>query len=389
MSRAYAAGVVKDGLLSLWDEPAVPDPPRRVWRDWVVVAVLLVAVVLEGTLRPDVAWRPLAIVLALGVTVSLLWRRTHPLAVVVGVMTAVTVLDVLSLTTTDGTEFGLISMVGILLLPYALARWASGRDIVIGLAVVLGGHILRELVHQNLGDLLIGIGFLLAPALLGLAVRYQSSARSRQLDQFRLREREQLARELHDTVAHHVSAIAIQAQAGRVIAETRPEAAADALRTIEAEASRALSEMRTMVRTLRDGQAVDLVPQHGVADLALLADERGDAPRIVVDVSADVGTLRPAVDAAVYRLVQESITNAVRHARHATLVDVRITADADSVRVSVIDDGDEVPARAVWGYGLTGMTERATLLGGTLAAGPRADGGWSVTATVPRTGGVL
>ncbi|MEI8081370.1 MAG: transcriptional regulator, partial [Actinomycetes bacterium] len=175
----YACGMVRNGPLSLWDEPAAPNPPTRVWRDWVLVGALAVSAVLEGLLRPGVTWRPVALVLCLALILTLLWRRTHPLAVTIIVAAAVTVFDFLAPYSPD-SPFGLFSMAFILLLPYALGRRGSGRDVVIGLAVTLGAHVLREVVHANFGDLLIGIPFLLAPALLGLAVRWRTSARTRE-----------------------------------------------------------------------------------------------------------------------------------------------------------------------------------------------------------------
>jgi signal transduction histidine kinase len=374
-------------VFSLWDEPAVPDPPKRVWRDWVLVGALVLAALLEGTLRPDVTWRPLAVALAIALAVTLLWRRTHPLAVLVIVMSSVTVVDLLA-PYAPNNPFGLFSMAYVLLLPYALGRWASGRAIVVGVTFTLATHALRELVHANPGDLLLGIPFLLAPALLGLAVRYAVTSRTRELDQVKMREREQLARDLHDTVAHHVSAIVIQAQAGRVLASANPDAAVEALRVIETEASATLAEMRDMVGTLRDGQAAELVPQHGVADIEQLAEITGGAPQVDVQLTGELDTLRPAVGAAIYRMAQESITKAARHARRASRIDVRVIGDEDTVRLTVVDDGEAIPpSRAAWGYGLVGMTERAALLGGTLEAGPGPDRGWAVTAVLPRTAG--
>jgi signal transduction histidine kinase len=113
-----------------------------------------------------------------------------------------------------------------------------------------------------------------------------------------------------------------------------------------------------------------------------------DGPRVDVQLAGDLDDLRPLVGAAVYRIAQESITNAVRHARHATRIDVRITGDRDCVRVTVRDDGDAGTRAAdrSSGYGLVGMTERAALLGGSLEASPNAERGWTVTAVLPREG---
>jgi signal transduction histidine kinase len=208
----------------------------------------------------------------------------------------------------------------------------------------------------------------------------------RELDQVRLRERELLARELHDIVAHHVSAMVIRAQAGRVVSAADPQAAMDALAVIEAEGTRTLAEMRTMVGVLRDDRTAALVPQPGVADLERLARSVGDRPWVEVKMSGDVEDLGPAVGAAIYRIAQESITNAVRHARNATRIDVGVTVDGDAVHLTVRDDGETTSApRNPLGYGLVGMTERASLLGGSFAAGPGADRGWTVDVVLPAT----
>ena len=110
-------------------------------------------------------------------------------------------------------------------------------------------------------------------------------------------------------------------------------------------------------------------------------------PCVKVALRGEFDDLSPAVGAAIYRLAQESITNARRHARHATQVTVAVTGDADRVRLTIDDDGSSgAGGRAPEGYGLVGMQERASLLGGTFQAGPTAERGWRVEATLPRTG---
>ena len=268
----------------------------------------------------------------------------------------------------------------------AAARWGSGRAIVGGLAViVVVGTLGVASSYTEPVEAVAGAVFLLFPAVLGASVRYWDTAHERDVERARLREREQLARELHDTVAHHVSAMAIQAQAGRVLADTRPEAAVSALRVIESEASRALAEMRAMVGALRDGEAAELAPQRGVADIPVLADVPAGEAHVVVELSGDLDDLRPAVQSALYRMAQESLTNAVRHARRATRIDLRVVGDLDSVHLTVSDDGEPAPAvRSSYGYGLVGMKERATLLGGSFTAGPRTPRGWTVDVVLPR-----
>lgn len=373
-------------MLSLWDEPAAPDAPRRVWRDWVLVGVLAATAVLEALLRTDVVWPVVSFLLAVGLLPTLLWRRTHPLAAVVVVFGALSVLNVVALAM-DAGSFGIYSSIYVLLLPYSLIRWGSGRQMVLGLPLVLlTGGLGIAAAHTPLGEAVLGGLFLLLPCVLGLAVRYWSTSRLRERDQVKLLEREQLARELHDAVAHHVSAIAIRAQAGQVLGPTDPAAAVDALKVIEEEASKALSEMRAMVSALRDDTGAELSPQRGIADIALLAGAAGESLQVSVDVDGDIETVRPAVAAATFRIAQEAITNAVRHARHASRVDVHVSGDDDCVRLTVMDDGEPTSAgRAGWGYGIVGMTERAALLGGTLEAGPVAGRGWRVAAVLPRT----
>jgi signal transduction histidine kinase len=366
-------------------EPRAPQPPERVWRDWLLVAVLVPTAVVEGVFRENVVWRPVALVLAVALVFTLLWRRTHPLAMVAVAFGAVTAASVASFWGAD-EPVGLYTMAFIVLLPYSLFRWGAGREAAIGLAIILAAGVVGTAVdYTGVVETVFGGLFLLFPAALGASVRYRATARLREREQVRLREREQLARELHDTVAHHVSAIAIRAQAGRVVAASRPEAALDALDVIEEEASRTLAEMRGMVGVLRRGEEPDLAPQRGVADIEKLARSAGDRPRVKVDCSGDLDDLGPSVEAAVYRIAQESITNAVRHARHATRVDVSVAADVDCVRLTVRDDGDTSSTGRSWaGYGLVGMAERAKLLGGTLEAGPSPGGGWTVTAVLPR-----
>ena len=372
---------------SLWAEPRAPAPPTRVWRDWVLVAVLVPSAVLEVLLREDLAWPAVAIVLALVAISTLLWRRTRPLLAVAVTFGSIGAAAVAEIVWAD-EPVGLYTSICVLLLPYALFRWGSGREAAIGLAVILAcGVVGTAADFTGVVDAVFGAVFLLFPAALGASVRYQVSSRLREIDQVKLRERQQLARELHDMVAHHVSAIAIQAQAGRIVAAGRPEAAVRALEVIEEAASRTLAEMRDMVGVLRDGDEPDRAPQRGVADIERLARDAAHGPRVDVELSGELDALRPSVGAAMYRLAQEAITNATQHARHATRIDVHVAGEDDCERLTVHDDGDAGSADGSRsGYGLVGMAERAALLGGTFEAGPSPDEGWTVNAVLPRAG---
>ncbi|MGA9747586.1 MAG: sensor histidine kinase [Nocardioides sp.] len=375
--------MITNALRSLWAEPRAADAPGRVSRDWVLVGVLMVAALLEGVLRDDVTWRPLVTIVAVGLAPVLLWRRTRPMVCVVVAFGTAAVLGLATLAA-GAPNVGLDTMVFVLVLVYALVRWGSGREIVIGLTVVLVAAVIGTLAdYTGPVELIGGFAVLTASAAGGTAFRYRAESWRRARDQIRSQERVGLARELHDTVAHHVSAIAVQAQAGRTMAGQRPEAALEALTVIEGEASRTLAEMRAMVRVLRDGASAEYAPLAGVADLVSLA-RRDPVPVIDVELPGDLDGLPHQVDAAVYRLAQEALTNALRHARNASRVEIRVVADSGRLWLRVTDDGQLDRARpASHGFGLLGMTERVQLLGGTMRAGPAPEGGWAVEAELP------
>ncbi|HKN50893.1 MAG TPA: histidine kinase, partial [Amycolatopsis sp.] len=334
--------------------------------------------VVEGVTRPDLSSRVFSVIIAAGLVPALLWRRSRPLPVV-AIAFGVCALASLLVDREFPEQY---VMVYLMLLPFSVFRWGSGREAVLGAAIMLSKVGLSAgLGYLNLADALGGWGLLLLAMALGAAARYRSRARARELDQVKLLERARLARDLHDTVAHHVSAMAIRAQAGIATAASDPDAALDALRVIDAEAARALDEMRGVVRVLRAEQA-ELAPNPRVADLHRLGSAA--APPVEVDLVGDVDGLSSPVAAAIYRLAQEAVTNARRHARHATRIDVRVVADETSVRLKVTDDGDAGRSSASPGFGLVGMAERAGLLGGTCEAGPNPDRGWTVTAVLPR-----
>ncbi|MFI6455570.1 sensor histidine kinase [Streptosporangium amethystogenes] len=372
-------------LRSVWDEPRPPNPPSRAWQDWALVGVLVAVAVLEGVLRPDLQWRAVSVTVTVGLVPTLLWRRTRPLLMVVIVFATTSLVPLL----TNGDSLETYTMVYVLVLLYSLFRWGSGREAVIGLTIMIV-TVSLSLFSGRLtpGDVGGAFAVTFSAIALGGALRYRAGARMRELDQIKLLERERLARDLHDTVAHHISAMAIRAQAGIATSASRPNSATEALHVIEAEAAHALDEMRAMVRLLRRDQPAESAPVRRITDLEQLASPGRSGPSVDVEISDDIGDLPLPVEAAIYRIAQESVTNARRHARHATRIEVRIAADDTSVRLRVSDDGDSGLVRSAGspGYGLIGMIERADLLGGTCEAGPAPDRGWTVTAVLPRTG---
>lgn len=374
-------------LRSLWSEPRPPQPPARLWWDWVLVAGLVSWSVVETVLRDELAWRPAALAVALVVALALLWRRTHPLASVAVAFGVLTVFDLARIAV--GVDYyGLNSIAGALLLPYSLFRWGAGREAATGLSLILVWLAVTHVADPvGPAEVVAASGFFLFSAALGTAIRFQANARVREIEEAKLRQRNELARELHDAVGHHVSGIAVQAQAGRALAASDPDRALAVLETIEQTASRALDEMRAMVGVLRDRADAEYAPQPGVADIRRLAGGVDGGPRVDVRLPDDLGGVSPSVSAALYRIAQESVTNALRHARHASRITVELADEADAVRLTVRDDGEAgATARTSPGYGLAGMAERVALLGGTLRAGPDPGRGWAVDAVLPKGG---
>lgn len=143
-----------------------------------------------------------------------------------------------------------------------------------------------------------------------------------------------------------------------------------------------------MVGALRETDQPDLAPQQGVHDIERFARANGPGPRVTVELGGGLDQLRPTVGAALYRIAQEAITNARRHAQHATAVTVRVVGVDECVQLTVDDDGVGGNSGSTPGFGVPGMAERTKLLGGRFSAGPRSDGGWNVTAELPRRGPV-
>ncbi len=376
-----------NALRSLWAEPREPNPPRRVWRDWLLVAVLVALALLEGITREELVWRQLSVPIHLLPIVMMLWRRTHPLLSVAVAWSVITGLDIAAIAVGRDSP-GLDTMVGLIVYPYALFRWGSGRDAVIGLIVMSVMHVTNMIWYPSGPELTIfSFAWLLLPASLGAAVRFRDRAQTNAVNEARLFEREQLARELHDTIAHHVTAIAIQAEAGWTLAASDPDVSASTLKAIKAEASRTLSEMRTIVGMLRQGED-EHSPQRRLSDLERLAGNGAQQPPIELEMRGELDDVAPSIQTAVFRIAQEATTNARRHARRATGITIRVEADNQDVVVTVADDGDAsyFDGGATAGYGLVGMSERVALHGGTLDAGPNRGRGWTVKAVLPKQG---
>ena len=379
--RSYDVTVTRP-LRAVWDAPpASPPPAKLVWRDTALVILIPLLIGIEAFTRAELPWLVLTTIVLIALVPLLLVRRTRPLLAFLVAFAAMSIVTIIV-----GDESILFTTVFVGLFPYALVRWGSGQAVLIGLTVMLVSFVVNELMPPVVLEDAIGGGVvMLIIVSLALAFRFRSSARLREVEQARLLERERLARDLHDSVAHHVSAITVTAQAGLATADSNPRAAVDALAVIEREATLTLADMRSMVHVLRlDDLAVETTSPK-VTDIGQLVRGHDGGPRVDVEVRGDVDTLPSAVAVAVSRLVQESVTNARRHARNATTITVLIVRDDVGVHLKIVDDGEH-PEPTTPGFGVTGMIERAALLGGSCTAGPASDRGWKVVATLPQEG---
>lgn len=250
------------------------------------------------------------------------------------------------------------------------------------------------------GDLILIAAIAVLPPALGRLVRESRRAKaeleSRNAELVELREKEaahaveaerfRIARELHDVVAHHVSAITVRARAGRHVASRDPQAAADALAYIATAGSQTLTAMRGFVGTLRGDEDADregAAPQPGLRDIpALLESFRAMGLVVHSDLDTGSATVAPALGLNAYRIVEEALTNAIRHGR-AERVWVRVALDTDRLDIRVEDNGRGLRAGgSAAGHGLIGVAERAALHDGTSALGPGARGGCLLEATL-------
>lgn len=372
--------MIVDALRKVWHEPAVTPRPRYSWWDLALVPAAFALVVIDLSETNDYVAARIGAGFVL--CVLLPFRRRWPLAIHVAVILAVEPLA--SYVVHDDSQVPAVALLAVIG-PYALLRWDSGRNIVLGADAMIVMVVVALLFGPS-GDVFSYLLFWGTPVITGFAVRSRASVAEGRLREAQLAERHRIARELHDSVAHHVSGISIQANAAQAVVATQPEAAAAAMRQVSVAASEALNEMRRMVATLRaeDG-TIELRPQAGLGEIAELATGR-TAPRVEVEMTGDLELLEPSIEAGLYRLAQESVTNASRHARHAKVVWVRVVGGPTAIELTVIDDGDTTIAqgRPRDGFGLVGMRERATLLGGSFDAGPALPHGWRVEARLPR-----
>jgi signal transduction histidine kinase len=278
-------------------------------------------------------------------------------------------------------------------------RWAP----LAGGLLAGGVHELRDPHVHGVGDVVWGAGLLAVAWLFGIAVRGRqgrivalegeavrlAAEREERARAAVAEERSRIARELHDVVAHAVSVVVVQAQAGLRLVGRDEQRARQSLEAIEVTARTALDEMRRLLAMLREAEDSSLAPQPGLAQLEVLAAQVREAGLPVeVRIGGEPVPLPAGLDLAAYRLVQEGLTNALKHAGEAhARVDVRYCRERLELEISDDGTGSGSNGKGEGGHGLIGLRERIALYGGELESGPGPEGGWLLRARLPLEAG--
>jgi signal transduction histidine kinase len=301
----------------------------------------------------------------------------------------------------------------VLFLTYTVAVWSPLRKAIVGLSAVIATIVALGLTGApslDTGVVLTELVLFAAAWAIGVAVRNWRAATAAQVREADKRaeveresaarllaeERLRIAQELHDVVAHSMSVIAVQAGVGAHVVDERPEQAKSALEAISTTSRGTLNEMRRLLGVLRDDDGVrSYVPAHGLADLpSLVEDVRAAGVPATLHLEGPADSIHPGVELSAYRVVQEALTNVIKHAGKPTRVDVTVRRLPGSLTVEVVDDGRGLAARSSdvgtdgssangSGHGLIGMRERVELWGGELSVGPAPGGGYRVKALLP------
>jgi signal transduction histidine kinase len=352
----------------------------------VVGLVTIVSVLVEDSNDPGVSLTAAGVALIVAQCVPLVWRRRDPLAVMLVVVAA-------------GVAYGIAELpdpaIGFapVLAVYTLAAHEP-RSLTVpwGLAgVAVGAISLAVSRDADAADVAVNYFVFVTAWVAGDTVRSQrervalvDAQREEEARRAVADERVRIARDLHDVVAHHLSVIVVQAEAAQEVLATRPDRAVDAMGTVADTARTALGELRLVVGVLRsDGGRAPQPDLDAVDDLVASVRQAGLA--VAVRTEGEPRAVGGVVGVAAYRVVQEALTNVLRHAA-AGQAEVALAYGDDTLVVTVSDDGRGGRAPAPdrpGGHGLAGMRERVTVLGGSLDAGPRAEGGFAVRARLP------
>jgi signal transduction histidine kinase len=370
LDLALAAGIAGLTQRDVWAQAGV-EPVARV----VIAAVMLVA------------------------TGSLLWRRRYPLVSCGLIAIALTAQAAIS--SVDFSSSGTALAVVVAL--YSAGAYLEGSRVALGvvaLAIGLAARELRDLGAFQRDPMNEAFWWLLvlSTSLLGVAVRHRRRAQhlralagelqEESAEHVRMavaEERERIARELHDVVAHGVSAVVVQAEAAEELLASSPDRTRESLWTIQRLSREALNEMRQVLGILRGGAEDDgRAPQPTLADLpGLIARNRDAGLAVRLDVLGAPRSLPPGLEVSAYRVVQEGLTNVRKHARGAGAV-VSLHYRPAALEIEIVDDGPGARvAGGTGGHGLIGMRERVTFFGGEFSAATRGERGFTVSASFP------
>ena len=373
---------------------SLPRPRRPSLVDALLAGFFAFVVLFEAFTEPVVDREWFHAVVGPTAMLVMAWRRVWPLAVTVVVVLAQIGLAI------NGGELSVV--LAMLVMAFTVGSETEGRRSWAGLAALAVPFLLGLALGSGRlipGDFAAGLVLIVGPWIAGRTLRARAIAlgeaisrearfeqeKAHEAEAATARERTRLARELHDIVSHSISVIAIQTQAvRRRLGPDHAREAAD-LAAVEGAARDAMAEMRRLFGVLReDGEQAALAPQPGLAELdRLLARVRDTGVRVELDTAGEPVELSPGLDLAAYRIVQEAVTNALRHSGARTL-SVRLGYQPGALEVTVEDDGrglNGTPNAA--GHGLRGIRERAELYGGTLDVGPGDRGGARVHARLP------
>ncbi len=350
----------------------------------------------------------LAVLLVLGAAVALIWRRVAPFTVLVAVLSA---LAVMYLRDYDAylSSIGLPALYTVAAIGEPRRRaWSFVTVGSFGLFALACVTILQQSNGFSYANAMGMIGSLFASVLAGAIVRNRheifldTEARADRAEADQLvaaeravtNERLRIAREMHDVVAHGMSVMSVQAAAAKETFQTRPDRALELLDSIETTGRESLAEMRRMLGVLRSGEDGDserigpeLAPQPSLGDLDRLVSGcvKAGTPT-ELQISGDPVRLPPGIELAAFRIVQEALTNVLKHGGPNASARVELAYEPTHIQVSVLDTGRGAvvkPAPGGSGNGLIGMRERVDAYGGEVSAGPRAGGGYAVIATLP------
>ena len=343
---------------------------------------------------------PLQVCLALGCTLPLAWRVRYPIATVVVITAAGGLLVAVAAPHQAPFEV----FIGSVLASYSIGAHTAGRRKWLGLGLMFGvGLPFMVAADRNgmaSGNALAPIAWLTGAWAVGAIIRGRrlrtaelelltaelAQQRDLQAQAAVAVERGRIARELHDVVAHNVSMMVVQAGAAdRVLEGDQPDVRR-ALAAIAGTGRETVDEMRLLLGVVRSDEGAGLSPQPGLGDLdQLVSNVRSAGLHVDLRVEGERSTLSPGVDLSAYRIVQEALTNVLKHAGTAS-VEVTVRYGNDAVQVEVCDDGRPREPTAGGGNGLIGMRERVAMLGGEFRAGARRDGGFAVFARLPIAG---